>query len=161
MSLIEEQIWDYIDGNCTLAEKTAIAEKIATNEEYSRVYEALKLVNQQLMELDLEEPSMSFSRNVMHQIKEELKPVALQTKVNDKIVYAIASLFGAVLLMLFGYAISISDFNFNFELPSFSFSQVVQSFIDQLNLQIFLFIDVALMLVFLDSYFRKQFLKKE
>jgi hypothetical protein len=113
------------------------------------------------MELDLEEPSMSFSRNVMHQIKEELKPVALQTKVNDKIVYAIASLFGAVLLMLFGYAISISDFNFNFELPSFSFSQVVQSFIDQLNLQIFLFIDVALMLVFLDSYFRKQFLKKE
>jgi len=161
MSLIEEQIWDYIDGNCTLAEKTAIAEKIATNEEYSRVYEALKLVNQQLIEFDLEEPSMSFSRNVMHQIKEELKPVALQTKVNDKIVYAIASLFGAVLLMLFGYAISISDFNFNFEVPSFSFSQVVQSFIDQLNLQIFLFIDVALMLVFLDSYFRKQFLKKE
>jgi CheY-like chemotaxis protein len=161
MSLIEEQIWDYIDGNCTLAEKTGIAEKIATNEEYSRVYEALKLVNQQLIELDLEEPSMSFSRNVMHQIKEELKPVALQTKVNDKIVYAIASLFGAVLLMLFGYAISISDFNFNFEVPSFSFSQVVQSFIDQLNLQIFLFIDVALMLVFLDSYFRKQFLKKE
>jgi len=161
MSLIEEQIWDYIDGNCTLAEKTAIAEKIATNEEYSRVYEALKLVNKQLMELDLEEPPMSFSRNVMHQIKEELKPVALQTKVNDKIVYAIASLFGAVLLMLFGYAISISDFNFNFEVPSFSFSQVVQSFIDQLNLQIFLFIDVALMLVFLDSYFRKQFLKKE
>jgi hypothetical protein len=161
MSLIEEQIWDYIDGNCALAEKTAIAEKIATNEEYNRVYEALKLVNQQLIELDLEEPSMSFSRNVMHQIKEELKPVALQTKVNDKIVYAIASLFGAVLLMLFGYAISISDFNFNFEVPSFSFSQVVQSFIDQLNLQIFLFIDVALMLVFLDSYFRKQFLKKE
>jgi hypothetical protein len=161
MSLIEEQIWDYIDGNCTLAENTAIAEKIATNEEYSRVYEALKLVNKQLMELDLEEPPMSFSRNVMHQIKEELKPVALQTKVNDKIVYAIASLFGAVLLMLFGYAISISDFNFNFEVPSFSFSQVVQSFIDQLNLQIFLFIDVALMLVFLDSYFRKQFLKKE
>jgi hypothetical protein len=161
MSLIEEQIWDYIDGNCTLAEKTAIAEKIATNEEYSRVYEALKLVNKQLMELDIEEPSMSFSRNVMHQIKEELKPVALQTKVNDKIVYAIASLFGAVLLMLFGYAISISDFNFNFEVPSFSFSQVVQSFIDQLNLQIFLFIDVALMLVFLDSYLRKQFLKKE
>ena len=75
MKTIEEQLWDYIDGNCTIEERIEIEHKIKANLQYHRTYEELLSVHQELEKLNLDEPSMSFNRNVMEKVNLEIKPV--------------------------------------------------------------------------------------
>lgn len=160
MSTIEEQILNYIDGNCSLAEKSIIEAKIASDKAYDLLYQSLLAVNQQLIGLELEEPSMSFTRNVMGTVKLELKPVALQTKINHKIIYGIAALFICSILFVLGYAIATSNFKTGFSTPKLPFSLAIDDYINPTLLKIFLFIDVVLALIYLDGFLRKRTFKK-
>jgi hypothetical protein len=161
MTAIEQEIWNYIDGNCTLLQKEKIEEELKNNIEYKKCYLTCKAINEQLIGLELEAPSMSFTRNVMDSVKADPQSFALKTKVNAKIVFAIASLFVFAFVFLFSYAISRIDFTAHNFSSNFDFSMLVKSLTNPMSIKIFLFVDVALMLVFLDSYFRKQYLKKE
>ncbi len=154
MNTIEEQLWDYIDGNCKPEEKLLIEEKIRVNQEYHRTYEELILVNKELSNLNLDEPSMSFTRNVMEQVELEIKPVTLKTKVDQRIIYAIGSFFTVSLLCIFGYAIATSKADFN--LPKIDFSFDSSKLFNPLYLQIFLMVDLVLGLLYLDSFLRKR-----
>ena len=108
MNTIEEQLWNYIDGQCTANEKAEIEAKLAIDSNYQAVYEELLAVNQELNNLEFEEPSLSFTRNVMEQVKLEPRPVTLKTKIDKRIIYSIGAFFAISILGLFGYAISIS-----------------------------------------------------
>ena len=156
MNEIEEQLWDYIDGNCTAVESEEIKAKIATNLQYSKIYKELIAVHKELGQLDFEEPSMSFTRNVMEKVELELPPVALKTKVDQRIVYFIASFFVLSILGIFGYAISKSNLNFTFELPKIDFTLGLTKVFNPITLQIFIIVDVFLGLVYLDSFLRKR-----
>ena len=68
MNTIEEQLWNYIDGNCTPVERLEIEAKLAVNVQYYSMYQELLKVNEELNALDFEEPSMSFTRNVMEKV---------------------------------------------------------------------------------------------
>lgn len=159
MSVKEEQIWSYIDGTASLAEKARIGAKIANDCEYKRLYENFMTINQHLANLEFDEPSMSFTRNVMDKVKAELKPVSLQTKVNHKIIYGIVALFAAALFVVVCYALSISDFNNHFLTVKLNFSFEITKWINATSLKIFLFIDLILALVCLDSLLRKIWFK--
>ncbi|MFD2285173.1 hypothetical protein GJU39_15185 [Pedobacter petrophilus] len=156
MSTIEQQLWDYVDGNLDAAQAKIIQEKIDNNPEINLQYEALLNLNLAFNELDLEEPSMSFARNVMESVKSEPAPVALKTKVNTNIIYGIGGFFVTSLLALFGYTLYHSNLKF-------------AGFDAELNLNIdwnkivtptaiygFLFIDLVIGLVFLDYLLRKK-----
>jgi hypothetical protein len=156
MSTIEEQLWDYIDGNCSDIEKAEIEAKIASHLQYNAIYKELLLVQQELLQLDDEEPSLSFTRNVMEQVKLELPPIALKTKVDQRIIYAIGSIFAILIVSVLGFAIAISDLKFSFEMPDFDFSGLTKTIDNPLFLQIFLFVDVMLGLVYLDTVLRKK-----
>ncbi len=160
MSTIEEEILNYIDGNCSLAEKTIIETKIARDKEYNLLYQSLLVVSQQLIELEFEEPSMSFTRNVMDKVNLELKPVAMQTKINHKIIYGIGALFICAILFILGYAIAISNLNKNFSMPKLNFSFAIHKYINPTSLKIFLFLDLVLALIYLDALLRKGTFKK-
>ena len=81
MKSIDEEIWDYIDGTISESQKADIEAKIAGNPDYKAVYNDLIEINRMMHATEFEEPSMSFTRNVMEQVKLELAPVALKTKV--------------------------------------------------------------------------------
>jgi hypothetical protein len=153
MNTIEEELWNYIDGFCGPDEKLAIEAKIATDLSYQRVYQDLLAVHHQLGQLDLDEPSMSFTRNVMEQVALEARPVVLQTKIDHRIVYTIGSLFILSILGIFGYAISLSDWNFSFAMPTVNLD--TSKLFTPLTIQIFVFVDVTLLLIYLDSLLRK------
>jgi len=153
MNKIEEQLWNYIDGNCTATEKTEIEAKIASNLQYSTMYNELMAVHNELNLLGFEEPSMSFTRNVMEHVNLELKPVALKTKVDNRIIYSIGAFFGLAILGIFIYAISITKMDFDFKMPTIDFH--LDKLVTSTSIQVFLMVDIALALVYLDSCLRK------
>ena len=160
MNTIEEQLWNYIDGNCTPAERLEIEAKLAINIQYHGIYQELVKVNEALNKLDFEDPSMSFARNVMEKVNLELKPVALKTKVDSRIIYSIGSLFILALVGIFIYAIAISDLSFKMDVPKIDFSFGLGKYMNRSTIQIFLMIDVAIALIYLDGFFRKEKIKE-
>mgnify|MGYP001551460018 FL=1 len=71
MNTMEEKLWNYIDGSCTADEKKAIDILIAQDEAYRRNYDELLALNQEFSKMELDEPSMAFTYNVMEGIRAE------------------------------------------------------------------------------------------
>lgn len=157
MTKQEEQLWNYIDGFCTSSEKAEIEARLAIDVEFHRLYVQLTEVNKQLStHLEIDEPSMSFTRNVMEQIQGEIAPVKLKTKVDNRIIYAIGGFFSLTLLAALIYAFATATSNFTFKMPSISLEADIQSLLTLTALKIFLFVDAVLLLIYFDSYLRRK-----
>lgn len=160
MNTIEQQLWDYIDGNLDEFSKKTIEEKIESNAGIKIQYEELLKLNSAFNALDLDEPSMSFTKNVMESIALAPAPVAMKTKVDEKIIYAIGGFFIVSLLSLFGYVL----YNSNLSMPKLGFNVTLNFNLDQYItptvLYSFLFFDLVIGLVFLDQFLRKKFAQK-
>lgn len=160
MNLIEQQLWDYIDGNLTEAGQKDIEQKIATNIDIKRQYEDLLSINDTLNGLEIDAPSMSFTRNVMERVELEPAPIALSTKVDTRIVYGVALFFLLPLLAIFGYVLSTT----NFIMPNFSqyFSTNfnIQDYLTPTTVYVFIGVDVILALIFMDYLLRKNLNQK-
>ncbi|WP_316819565.1 hypothetical protein [Pedobacter gandavensis] len=159
MISIEDEIWDYIDGTSNEEQRLAIAAKIASDPVYRSLYEELLDINTQMTEMDLEEPSMSFTRNVMEQVKLETAPMSLKTKVDKRIIYGISAFFITAILSIVVYILVNSNFTFeNFEISSFipNKSLNFSKYISPAFIKVFLFIDLLLALVFLDTLLKRK-----
>lgn len=156
MNAIEQQLWDYIDGNLDGSAQKAIEGKIASDPEIKSQYEDLLKLNSVFGGLDLDEPSMSFTRNVMESVALEPTPIAMKTRVDKKIIYGIGSFFVISLLALFGYVL----YNSNISLPKFDLDANLNfnldKYITPTVLYSFLFVDLVIGLVFLDQFLRKK-----
>jgi len=156
MNTIEQQLWDYIDGNLDEPSKKAIEEKIASDAEIKSQYDDLLKFNLSFEGIDLDEPSMSFTRNVMESVALVPAPVAMKTKVDKKIIYSIGSFFVFSLLALFGYVL----YNSNLSMPQFdmnvNFDFNLDQYITPTTVYSFLFADLVIGLIFLDQFLRKK-----
>jgi len=156
MNAIEQQLWEYIDGTLDEAANKAIEEKIASDPEIKAQYEDLLKLNSVLGTLDLDEPSMSFIRNVMESVAAEPAPVALKTKVNSGIIYAIGAFFVLSLLGILGYVFYHAKAGFaSFTLPE-KFNINLDRYITPTTLYTFLFVDLVIGLIFLDQFLRRK-----
>jgi len=155
MKTIEEQIWDYIDDNLTIEEKKAIAAKIASDQTYRTLYRELLTVNLHLGKLEIDMPPMAFNRKVMDLVGQEIAPVSLKTKVDLRIIYAVAGFFILTLSAILIYAISQTHFTasaINVPDISIDFSRyLTPSFI-----KIFLFTDLLIGFIYLDGFLRRK-----
>ena len=151
MTSVEEQIWDYIDGNCSTEEQLTIAAKIAADPHYQAVYNELSILNEQISGIELDEPSMAFNRNIMEMVKLEAAPVSLKTKLNHKIIYGIAALFIIMILAVLGY--SVSQATFTASKPLFTLE--ITRYITPAVIKAFIFADIIIGFLFLDSLLRK------
>ena len=133
---------------------------MAINIQYHNIYQELVHVNEALNNLDFEEPSMSFARNVMEKVNLELKPVALKTKVDKRIIYSIGAIFVFALVGVFTYALMSSDLNFKMDIPKIDFSFGLGKYMNRSTIQIFLMVDIAIALIYLDGFFRKEKIKE-
>ena len=155
MKTIEEQIWDYIDDNLTIEEKKAIAAKISSDQTYRTLYQELLAVNLHLGKLEIDMPPMAFNRKVMDLVGQEIAPVSLKTKVDLRIIYAVAGFFILTLSAILIYAISQTHFTasaINVPDISIDFSRyLTPSFI-----KIFLFTDLLIGFIYLDGFLRRK-----
>ena len=160
MNTIEQQLWDYIDGNLDETQAKAIEQRIESNVEIKAQYEEFLNLNLAFDQLELDEPSMSFTRNVMESVALEPAPVALKTKVNSAIVYSIGGFFLLSLSAILGFVLYQADISFK----NFGFGTTFNFNIDQYFtptlLYAFLFADLVIGLVFLDYFLRKKIMPK-
>ena len=158
MNTVEEKLWNYIDGSCTTEEQQAIATLIAQDEVYRRKYEELLLLNRELAAMELDEPPMAFTYNVMETIRNEHALTPLKAGINKRIIKGIGIFFvftiSAVLIL------ALSQVNWHADsagltLPKFTLPDLSPYFRGPL-MQSFWFLDVVLALYLGDTYLRKK-----
>src|SRR5258706_4246484 len=103
---MEDRLWDYIDGNGNAEEKTFVEQLIATQEAWRKKYHELLDVHQLMStSLELDEPSMRFSQNVMEEIAKYQITPATKTYINKKIIYGIGIFFVAMIAVMLIYGL--------------------------------------------------------
>ena len=156
---IELQVWEYIDGTCSLQNQERIALLIAHNEEWKSTYHSLMLLQEGInTNLELAEPSVRFSKNVMESISilQPLQPA--KTYINKSVIRGIAAVFILTIATTLIYAVAAINWSTPaniVELPVLKFNMgSVQDLMNPLLLNLLIGGTVILGLVFLDSALR-------
>jgi cellulose synthase/poly-beta-1,6-N-acetylglucosamine synthase-like glycosyltransferase len=152
---IEARIWDYIDGNLSVDEKSFVENLVQTNQAWREKYAELLQVHSLMRDsLGLEAPSMSFTRNVMEEIGRLQITPASRKYLNQKIIWGIGGFFILTLVGFFIYAFSQATWSSDtksvlpFNLESMNYGKLINS--NYTNM--FLMINTVLGLVLLDMY---------
>lgn len=155
----EERLWDYIDGRSGVEETSFIEEMIAVNLEWKAKYADLMDVHQLMNNhIELDEPSMRFTQNVMEDIARYQISPATKTYLNKKIIWSIAGFFIVTLIGMIGYGLGQIDWNTgsSTSLP-INFSQIDFSKVyNNSYTNIFIMVNVVLGLMLLDMYLGKK-----
>lgn len=161
---IETRLWDYIDGLSSPEEKSAIEQLIDSNIEWRRQYHELLEVHQLMSNsLELDEPSMRFTQNVMEDIAKFQIAPATRNYINKRVIWGIGAFFLITiigfLVFVFGQMITAPGSNsgnttlpFNIDPNKLNVGNVLNS----TSTNIFLMINAILGLVLLDMYLSRK-----
>jgi hypothetical protein len=163
---MEERLWEYIDGAGSAEDRLFIEQLIAINQEWRTKHQELLQLQDLLSHLELDEPSMRFSQNIMESISKYHIAPAAKSYINKRIIWGIAGFFiCSIIAFLIAFMAQVnwsagttvgtgntSLFNFR------NLNNVDPGrFINSTYTTIFMMINVVLALVLLDRYlhFRK------
>ncbi|GAA4327637.1 hypothetical protein [Flaviaesturariibacter amylovorans] len=158
---MEERLWSYIDGGGSDEERSAIDRLIRENSAWRAQYAELLELNRLLSaDLELEEPPMRFTRNVMEAIAREQIAPSTRNYINKRIIWGIAAFFGVLLVGFLVYAIGMinwaapagSSNPLGLELPKTDFSRIWSN--DFVNG--FLMVNVLLGLLLLERFLARK-----
>jgi hypothetical protein len=164
MNTIEERLWSYIDGTCPADEKKAIDILIAQDEAYRRKYDELLALNQEFSKMELDEPSMAFTYNVMETIRAEHAQQPLKAGIDKRIIKVIAGFFIVSISLLLIYMLStthVGTVNFSGQLPESIKLPDLKNYISRPLLEAFFFFDLVLGMFLFDAYLRKRGVSKQ
>lgn len=108
---IEVKLWEYIDGMAEPSEKSTIEQLIADNAEWRAKYHELLELHGSINLVELEEPSLRFTRNVMDEIAKYHIAPATREYINKKIIWGIAAFFITVIVSFVIYGIAQVDWS--------------------------------------------------
>ena len=152
---IESRIWDYIDGSLSAEEKSFVENLVNTNQEWREKYAELMQVHALMNEsFDLDQPSMSFTRNVMEEIGRIQITPAARKYINAKVIWGIGGFFVLSIVTLIVYAFSQATWSTDsgsalpFNIESMNYDKLFNS----AYINIFIMINIVLGLVVLDMY---------
>jgi len=164
MNNIEELLWNYIDGTCSADEQKTISALIKSDEDVRVKYEEFLNLNREFSTMELDEPSMAFTYNIMEAIRTENAQVPLKATINNRIIWGIAAFFIVsifVLLIFTMTTISWTGGNTPINIPFSIKMPDISKYLSGPVIKGFLFFDVVLGMFLLDSYLRKRnFLKQ-
>jgi len=153
---IEVRLWEYIDGLSSNEEKTVIEKLVSENAEWKAKYHELLEVHQSLNLVELEQPSMRFTKNVMEEIAKYQIAPATKTYINSKVIWGIGIFFLTMIVGFLVYGIGQIDWTvagdskgtLGVDLTKIDYSQMFNS-----NLMNgVMMLNVVLGLVLLDRY---------
>ena len=109
---IEQQLWDYIDGLCSDAERQRIALLIEQDEIWARKYKGLQMLNVGIgNDVELEQPHFRFTRNVMDTIAKAHPVAAPKQYLNPVVIRSIAAFFIITIGFLLAYTLFTADWS--------------------------------------------------
>jgi hypothetical protein len=159
---MEERLWEYIDGVCTGDERLFIDELITSNQEWREKYqELLELQTLLNNHLELDEPSMRFTQNIMESISKHHIAPAAKSYINKRIVWGIAlfffcSIIGMVIAGLAQMTWPATVTN----APLLDYSRIskvdISGFFNNTYTTVFMMINAVLGLVLLDMYLNRK-----
>ncbi len=167
MNNIEEKLWNYIDGVCTAEEQASISKLMASDEAVRLKYQELLVLNQEFENMELEEPPMAFTYNVIEAIRTEEARVPLKAAINKRIIRGIMLFFVISLSGFLVYALTQMDISSvgvpnivskvpaGLKMPDLSF-HISKSVVEG-----FMFFDVVLALFLFDTYLRRKNIPKQ
>lgn len=159
MNLIEQRIWDYLDGTGTLQERELTERLIKTDPVYQQVYQECKSFNSLVSAADQDEPSMGFTRNVMERINLEPVPASFKSLIDKRIIFGIAGFFLFTITALLGvlfYQIDWSE-TAGFKIPEFTMPAIDSSkYLNSTYINIFFFVDIIIGLYLFNGFLRKR-----
>lgn len=159
MNLIEQRIWDYLDGTGTLQERELTEQLIKSDPLYQQVYDECKSFNNLVSEVDQDEPSMGFTRNVMERINLEPAHSSLKSLIDKRIVFGIAAFFLFTITALLGVLFYQIDWSqtAGFKMPEFTMPAIdTPKYLNSTYINIFFFVDIIIGLYLFDSFLRKR-----
>lgn len=163
MNLIEQRIWDYLDGTGNLQERESTERLIKSDPLYQRVYEECRSFNSMVFELDQDEPSMGFNRNVMERINLEPVHASVKSLIDKRIIFGITGFFLFTITVLLGvlfYQIDWSQTS-GYIMPEFTMPAIdTGKYLNSSYINIFFFVDIIIALYLFDGYLRKRLKSK-
>lgn len=153
---IEPKLWEYIDGFCSVQEKSAIEQLITENAEWRSKYQELLQVHEMIQSTELEQPSLRFTKNVMEEIAKFHIAPATKRYINNKIIYGIAAFFITIVIGFIIYAFSQVNWSqasdskstFGINLGNVDYSPMFNNTL----MNVFMMLNVVLGLLLLDRY---------
>src|SRR6478672_6840883 len=103
---IEARLWEYIDGFSPEEERSAIQKLIDENAEWKTKYHELLELHQSINLVELEQPSLRFTKNVMEEIAKYHIAPATKTYINKRIIWGIGGFFITVIVSFLIYGFS-------------------------------------------------------
>src|SRR5689334_17416891 len=102
---MEMKLWEYIDGFSNEAERSVIEKLVSENAEWKAKYHELLEVHDTLNLVELDAPSLRFTKNVMEEIARYQIAPATKTYINSKIVWGIGVFFIAMIVgfLIYGF----------------------------------------------------------
>jgi len=165
MNTIEEKLWNYIDGTCSEEERKAIDILIAQDEVYRRKYEELLALNQEFSKMELDEPPMAFTYNVMEAIRAEHAQQPLKASINKRIIKVISGFFivsiALMLIMVISSVHTGGTANISVHLPDSLRLPDIKNYLSKPVLEGFLFFDIVLGLFLFDAWLRRKSVSKQ
>ena len=164
MNNIEETLWNYIDGNCSADEQKAISSLIVRDEVYRLKYNEMLKLNKEFSSIELEEPSMAFTYNVIEAIRTEHAQKPLKAAINKRIIMGISIFFVLTIACLLVFTLA------NISLPASRIPDNVTTglkmpdigkYITKPVKEGFMFFDVLLALFLFDTLLRKKNLHRQ
>jgi len=159
MNNLEQRIWDYLDGTGTDEERELIKKLIGSDPEFRALYKELGSIHLSVSSLDLDEPSMSFSRNVMEKIQLEPVPGSVKSLIDKRVIYGITAFFLITITALLGVIFYQIDWTQQsgldmpeYKLPEFDTS----NYINSTTINIFFFTDIIIALYLFDEFLSKR-----
>ena len=153
---MEMRLWEYIDGFTQGEEKMLIEQLIREQADWKAKYAELLQVHQSIDLVELEEPSMRFTRNVMEEIAKFHIAPATKSYINNKVVWGIGIFFITLIIGFVGYGIAQIDWTAASDSNSavgVDFSQIDYSRMFNNNfVNVFMMLNVVLGLLLLDRY---------
>lgn len=160
----EERIWEYIDGTLPSEEKQFVESMIAAQQEWATLYRELLDTHKMMQQhLELEEPSMRFTQNVMEEISRLYITPATRNYINKKIIWSIAGVFLTMILGFLAYGFSQVNWSApsSGQLPGGISTPDWSRMYDNNLTNIFIMINVLLALMLLDMYLNKRKMKHQ
>jgi len=159
MNIIEQRIWDYLDGIGNSQERELTERLIKSDPVYQQVYEEFKSFNSLVSASDQDEPSMGFTRNVMEKINLEPVHASIKSLIDERIIIGIAAFFLFTIIALLGllfYQIEWSQ-AVGFKIPELNMPAIDTSkYLNSSYINIFFFVDIIIGLYLFDGFLRKR-----
>jgi magnesium-transporting ATPase (P-type) len=159
MNNLEERIWDYLDGTGTEEEREFTKLLIGSDPEFRALYEELRSIHLTVSSLDLDEPFMSFNRNVMEKIQLEAVPGSVKSLIDKRVIYGITAFFLITITALLGVLFYQIDWTrqTSFDMPEYKMPEIdTSNYLNSTLINIFFFADIILVLYLFDGFLSKR-----